>query len=443
MISRIHAKKLNRIFELKSCMYLIILAMGCVLFWIGALSEISLAQEVTYEAELEIPSGFSISPEGDFVAVSLTPQIYQHAKGDLSDVRVLNSKGEAVPYTFLRQDSSFIETKENRYLTEVEARREKERDVYDFKTESSIAQDILIDGLDIWVDQSGDYLFEVIIWGSYDGLTFDEITRGTVYKVKEHRSDVLEFNQSQKYTTYRVQTNQTTNSLVPLNVSGRKRTRLLKTDTFSGSKEVSFLTPFSQVETGTISVLTLDKLTNLPITSLTLETQSLYRRFITITAKNLVGDEQLYTGEGARFYLDNGQLAMPSINIRRARDFYQTLEIKIENKDDAPLKLDGIRVNYFPDQLVFNVLPEETYRIAYGDPSLRAPEYDLSRVVGNLHELIAGEMTIGSINQVVVPAVSDNEVGTKLVFNLAIIFAGILLAFVSLRALRGRHSSSK
>ncbi len=397
----------------------------------------------TYEAEILLTPNLTVSPEGDYVALTIPPSVYKNAKGDLSDLRLLNDKGENLPYAFLHERPSYLEAQTTHELTVVEARREKSRDVYDFKTGSSLSQDILLDGLDIWVDQEGDYLFEVIIWGSYDGLSFEKISAGTVYRVKDNRNSFLDFDQSHKFTTYRIETNQPTTSLVPLRVSGKYRTQALKPVAFEGASEVSYLAKFSQVEEDKITKLTIEDGANLPVTYISLETKTLYRRAVRVYANSLEDSDLLFDGEGARFNLDNGSLIEPPIGISSPENGFKTLVIEIENKDDAPLKIDQIRVTYQPNQLVFKILPNQKYRLSYGDFSREAPQYDLPLVVENLQEHIVAEVTIGSILQISKPDIEQKIEDSKLIFNFAIIIAALLLGSISLIALKNNKEKNK
>jgi hypothetical protein len=62
---------------------------------------------------------------------------------------------------------------------------------------------------------------------------------------------------------------------------------------------------------------------------------------------------------------------------------HRTLRLRIHNRDDAPLALGAVSVGVPVERLAFEAVPERRYRLRYGAPALGAPAFDLPRTVGN------------------------------------------------------------
>lgn len=61
----------------------------------------------------------------------------------------------------------------------------------------------------------------------------------------------------------------------------------------------------------------------------------------------------------------------------------RVLRVRIRNRDDRPLDVRGATVMVPQERLVFEAAPSRRYRLTYGDASLEAPAYDLERTVGD------------------------------------------------------------
>ena len=75
------------------------------------------------------------------------------------------------------------------------------------------------------------------------------------------------------------------------------------------------------------------------------------------------------------------------LSISAAGRSYRYLRLRIYNGDDAPLDIaqQDIRLTRRPlKTLVFDVRPENRYRLFFGNPKASAPNYDLTRAVAGL-----------------------------------------------------------
>jgi hypothetical protein len=61
----------------------------------------------------------------------------------------------------------------------------------------------------------------------------------------------------------------------------------------------------------------------------------------------------------------------------------RVLRVRIRNRDDRPLDVRGVTVMVPQERLVFEAVSAHRYRLTYGDASLEPPVYDLERTVGD------------------------------------------------------------
>jgi hypothetical protein len=61
----------------------------------------------------------------------------------------------------------------------------------------------------------------------------------------------------------------------------------------------------------------------------------------------------------------------------------RVLRVRIRNRDDRPLNVRGVLVMVPQERLVFEAVSPHRYRLTYGDQSLEPPVYDVERTVGD------------------------------------------------------------
>jgi Protein of unknown function (DUF3999) len=117
----------------------------------------------------------------------------------------------------------------------------------------------------------------------------------------------------------------------------------------------------------------------------------------------------------------------------------RAIRLRIHNRDDEPLDVRGVSVGVPVERLAFEAAPASRYRLRYGAPGLGAPAYDLPRTVGDvaLWTATAGEARLQT--PVRVRALSDRPAWTER--HPALLWVGlvatvVLLGLVTRRALR-------
>jgi hypothetical protein len=127
---------------------------------------------------------------------------------------------------------------------------------------------------------------------------------------------------------------------------------------------------------------------NLPLASFEIITPApLFSRLMRVTRRDLEN------GEPTERTLAEGQIfRTPALREQRTvvADFTSTtrdLQIEITNGDDAPLPIEKIRLTRRPVTLIFNAVESGTYQLLTGRTQIPAPKYDLGRLTGELENL--------------------------------------------------------
>jgi hypothetical protein len=117
----------------------------------------------------------------------------------------------------------------------------------------------------------------------------------------------------------------------------------------------------------------------------------------------------------------------------------RTIRLRIHNRDDAPLEVRGVSVGVPVERLAFEAAPATRYRLRYGAAGLGAPAYDLPRTVGDaaLWTANAAEATLQP--PVRLRAVEDLPPWTErhpALLWVGLVTAVVVLGLVTRRALR-------
>jgi uncharacterized protein DUF3999 len=112
---------------------------------------------------------------------------------------------------------------------------------------------------------------------------------------------------------------------------------------------------------------------------------------------------------------------------------HRVLRVRIRNRDDAPLPIAGAVVMAPVERIVFEAAPGRRYRLTYGDPPRHAPSYDLARTVGDpdLFAARAREATLGPPVRTLAEAAAAPWTDR----NPALLWAGLVAVVLALGAL--------
>jgi Protein of unknown function (DUF3999) len=111
----------------------------------------------------------------------------------------------------------------------------------------------------------------------------------------------------------------------------------------------------------------------------------------------------------------------------------RVLRVRIRNRDDRPLTITGATTFVPVERLAFEARPGVQYRLRYGDPSLSAPSYDLARTAG-APSLFAANAQPGQLLAVSSLPVAPAAPAPWTERNPALLWAGLLAVVAALGA---------
>lgn len=360
-----------------------------------------------------------------YKALPLTPEVYSLAASpDLADLRLADAAGEPVPY-FIRSAAISQESEAASLpLTPVHTAFEEQGSiqVFDFyAAQPDPLTDVLATSISFQADAAS-FAAQATLLGGFDGQHWQPITEQTLYQVDGHVSLEIPFSEPLRYSYYRLtvphEAQSPAFSGAALHYSVQRQQAELLTQTLAPA--------FSVREEERRTVITLSGLRHLRLSAVTLDTDSMFQREISCP----LGAKRLYqlSFEDVSY----ADLTLPLNGAARTED---TLELTIQNGDDKPLSLRGVTVRFYAGELIF-AGGDGPYTLTFGE-EMPAPQYDIASYREQVLAQPLDRLSVGAVS-ISVPATEPAPPAQRdwtLAYNLAILAAAILLAFVILRAL--------
>jgi len=375
------------------------------------------AAAVTNTAEIKITG------ENRYKAVRLTPEIYNAANADLSDLLVKDAKGENVPY-FINSNIGTYKATEKSYPMELINSYVKDDSFYfDYKLSTIGSADAIATSIEFFT-KSNNFAKPVDLFGSYDDIHWEFVQSDKLYSVDDRSKLVIEFQKLQKYTHYRIKLK---NNLEKISFDAVNL--IYNTELREEKYYIETIAPKFSVESKAKETnIMLEGLKNLKLCDVTIETDSMFMR--TVSAGGRERKELYNLSFDGVSYADT---TLP-LGWRVVQDSFV---INIFDGDDKPIDITGVTVRYYVDEVIFEAEPGDVHYLEFGaDPKKTAPVYDIARykdeiLKGEIDNLEIGEI---SYSQETVPKERDY----RWIFNVVIIAIALLLGAVIFLKLKQR-----
>ncbi len=166
-----------------------------VLFFIVSLQSFS----YDYFKEIEV------NGNSKYKEFYITEDIYSKSKNDLGDIRILDDKGQEIPYVIEKKDTGYNDVEKiistGNIISET-AKEEKLETVFKFSPKSEL-DDVF--GNRIEIIPKRNFYFEYELLGSNNGKSWEYITYGEIYKTPDKENLLIDFPE-EKYTYYKLVT---------------------------------------------------------------------------------------------------------------------------------------------------------------------------------------------------------------------------------------------
>lgn len=333
--------------------------------------------------EYKKPIQVSGITEKTFVEVTFDGQVFEHAKPDGSDIRVLRGDKET---PFVRTTEAPQTTREVTPVTIVNQgfiRGSFSTFIADLGASGILHNRIAIK------TNTKNFTREVEVQGSPDNKEWFVLEpRGRIYNMtieatRTSPSATIQ-NTSIPYpeTTYRyLRIRMFDNGEDPLTIYGAEVAR----EYTVAAREVSYQGTLSQEEKKEVqqSILTIDAgAKGLPTNKIVLETPSTnFKREVGIEGSNDNQNWSLIIFRDVLFSYDTPKFKGSKLILNYPETNFRYLRLTIFNKDDQPIQITKATLAGYLRKLVFEYTPGAQYYLYYGAASARHPEYDLQNYI--------------------------------------------------------------
>lgn len=361
--------------------------------------------------------------ENKYKAVRLSPEIYNNANSDLSDILIKDSKGEVVPYFI---NDGFQKVYEGREIYPMKLIHTFTKDnsfYFDYKLAAERESDTIATAIEVSTKNTN-FAKLVDVYGSYDNLHWEFVQNDKLYVIDDKSKLDIEFHKPEKYTHYRFEL---ANNLEK--ISFDTINLVYSVNASEKSYFIESLTPaFSVEEKDKTTFLTIEGLKNLRLCDITIETDSMFKR--TANAPLTSGKEIYNLSLNETLYTDT---TLPLNSQISKEDSYV---ITIANHDDKPINIKSIAVRYYAGELVFEGSANGSYTLEFGaDAAKTAPVYDITRYKDEILKTAIDKASISTIEyhkEQEKPAERDY----KVIFNIVVIGITVLLGGLILFCLK-------
>ena len=369
-------------------------------------------------------AAIEITGEHRYNALILAPSIYNAANADLSDLRVLDSHGENVPFFINNSEKKTSREQVTYALTLANSYVKDSCFYFDYTLTSTTESDTIATSLK-FTTNNNNFAKILNVYGSYDNKNWTFVQSDKIYAIDNAVKLYINFAHPQKYTHYRLRL---ANNFEQIAFSTVKL--VYDVETAGESYLVEKLSPqFTMEEHDKTTLIVIYGLKNLRLCDIIIRTDNLFKR----TASAQGG----MTKELYNLSLNGIYLADLCIPLNRKIALGDTYIITIANGDDKPISIDAITVRYYSDELVFEGKTGEIYWLEFGaDVTKKAPIYDIASYKNEILKGKLNHVRIGEIIYTTKTAMPEKDY--KVIFNIVVVTVALVLGTVILLRLKRR-----
>lgn len=365
-----------------------------------------------------------ISENNKYQALFLDDEVYGGADEDLKDLRIVNSKGQFVPFYI---ESGFSVSQEQNIVyssTLANTAKKDQNTIFDFRiTPIKENEDVLGDTLLIELPNT-DFLKHVEIYGSYDGNQWEYIKKNDLYRTDRLEKKMINLGTEHKYSFYRVKVLDNVENLIFKQLQLVHNTRDIKWNDYKKTSKPTF----NIKEDTKLTNITIQNKNRLKIKRIMLDVDGNFTRAYSVYDSK---DKEIQVdGENDLYNINFKNVQINDTTITAVNPIMQpNFTIKINNQDNLPLDIKGIKVEYFVDKLIFEDQGIGPYKLLYGNGNVEAPKYDIE----NFKQYIQKEnLALGKLKgQKIVSPIEESQkpwwFQTKIWFNAVIIAVSLVL----------------
>jgi hypothetical protein len=418
-----------------------VIAVLASLFVAAVGSTVSVA-ETANRNEWRFSKSIELQGSGKYHRLFLDEDVYKAAREDLGDVRIIDDKGQFVPF-YVDSGASKASNKQVIYKSALIDSVKKNNDtLLDFRIDPlDTTKDILGNRLSLSLPAAQAFLKHLEIYGSYDGNQWELLKKDHVYRTEQLEKSTVMLDSMYKFAYYRIKILDNVENLVFPQLQLVHST--LETSWQEFAKTV--VLPYEVKQDNGQTLLTISNNNQLRITKVLLEAGGSFTRSYTVQGAD--GKDIAVEGKRELYRLDFKDVQLQNTAISGVAPIVQSkFTIRINDQDSPPINLTGLKVDYFIDKLVFEYQTGRTYQLLYGNGGAGRPSYDISSFRQQIEQEGPVFAKLGA--QIAAPeaasaaSTAQSWFQTKTWFNVIIIAVSVLLAlFLGFKLSRGNKDS--
>jgi hypothetical protein len=357
----------------KGILIVVVTLLGSLFFYVGdGVSVHSAEQDGQQDWQFSKPLNFEANGSS-YRAVFLDEQVYAGATQDLRDLRIVDGKGQFVPYYI---DSGYEESAERqvKYATELvgTVKKEKDTSVLDFKV-TPLGEHVDIQGNILTISLPQDYFLKhVEVFGSYDATAWEFVQKDDLYRTESLKKDTIDLNDTYTYSYYRLKILNNVEGLDFSQLQLSYNTSAIQWQDYQKNAKPTYE---MKQEAGFTDII-IQNADHLKIKEVQLLAAGNFKRNYEV----LGPDEEHIETEGVAelFRLNFKDATIADTTITAALPITSSsFKVRINNQDDLPLDISDIQIKYNLDKVVFEDRGSESYHVLYGNDNVVKPQYDI------------------------------------------------------------------
>ena len=362
-----------------------------------------------------------------YKAFFLEPEVYSQARSDLADLRIMDDSFQKIPYIIQR---GFERRQSNTTIYEsqqIKSFKKKGDSFFDFKlSHQDVDKDTSGTGLCLNLPQEN-LLKRIEIFGSYDGEQWHLVWSGTVYRVDDLVQNEVDFAKVEKFGYYRIKVLDNAENHRILGLQLLHSNLIIDWQSFGRSTRLDYEIKEEERQT----IITIRNPYRLKINRVHLKAGGNFKRRCRVfdeqgTVKNLE-DTEVYNLD-----FEDVNVTKTQINLGKYPCASSVIYAKIDNRDNPPLNISAIDVDYLVDRVIFEATNSSEYYLFFGNPLAEHQDYDIEsyreQVIRAAHELLQLEDI-----QVTETTAKKKETSFQWLFNVLMGAAAVVLITILLR----------
>lgn len=318
----------------------------------------------------------------------LDGDVYRYAKCDLSDIRIIDKNGEFVPY-YIKKGYLEEEQSEINYNSHLTDSFRKNNDTFQDFEMIPLQNDIdIIGDTLLFTLSTKDFLKQVDIYGSYDGLQWQFMITDTLYRAGGNTKQSILLPGPQKYRYYRIKLKDNVEGIVVENLILSHTQREIRNE---GYRQTTRL-PQTVENIDKKTIITFNNTSHIKIISVDFEIEDNHQR----TYQLFTESGQITFGELYRLQFQDKDIINTTINLSQPVTD-TTFSVHINNRDDKPLQIKDVAVNYLIDKVVFRDVGASPYTLYFHNPEAVKPSYEIEQFRNLIENEDQGIASLGKL----------------------------------------------